>query len=217
MAQLIAQCAVKLRRPRVAPKRFRTVGIMYGGRCADVVGLATLAMQRKPNGRRKTAPMMRKEIPNLRAFDAVVRRGPHFDPSLVAPIKPVGHDPMFRRNATGRQIRLRRTRDAGKMRRKLRDLSPGRQRPQMPHGGHIFFTQGGYRKQNNRFGHENRFFLTAVVLATFQDLGLYGIHRKSLQRHLHTHKKLHKEIAALMPDDNPRKLWHVSRAFGKLR
>ena len=74
----VAQRAVKLHRPGIAPERFGAVGVVDRGRRADVIGLASLAVQGEPDRRSQPAAVMRKQVPNLRPLDAVVGRGPHF-------------------------------------------------------------------------------------------------------------------------------------------
>ena len=51
VAQAVAERAVEFRRPRIAPERFRAVGVVDRGRRADVIGLAALAVQGEPDGR----------------------------------------------------------------------------------------------------------------------------------------------------------------------
>ena len=145
MAQRVAQFAVKFHRPRIAPERFRAVGIVDRGGRADVIRLAAFAVQGKPHGRGQMIFVMREQVPNLRPVDAIVRRGPHLHLPLVAPIKTVGHDAVFVGQPAGGHIRLHRAGDAGKTRRQFGDFAAGHQLPQFRHHGHVFFTQAGNR------------------------------------------------------------------------
>ena len=143
MPQRIAQLAVKLRWACIAPERFRAVGIVNRGGRADEIGLAALAVHRKPHGRTESPPVMREQVPYLRPLDAVVRGRPHFDLMFFSPIKTVGHNAMLRRPSARGHVGLHRAGDAREAGRKVGDRAAGRQRPQVLHPGNVLFAQGG--------------------------------------------------------------------------
>ncbi len=152
--KLVAQLAVELRRPRVAPERLRAVGIVDRRGRADVIGLAADAVHGKPHGRSQGPFHVREQVPNLRPLDAIVRRGPHFDLLLLAPIEPVGHHAMCRRQPAGGHVGLHRAGHAGEAGHEVGDLARRGHLAELRHDGHVFFTQAGDGEEDE--GHKKK-------------------------------------------------------------
>ncbi len=94
---LVAEHAVHLRRTRVAPERLAAIGIMNRRRRTDQFGLATLAEQRKPNGRDDARIVLAEDVPDLRDLNDLVPSSPQFDFVLVAPVETIAVTPCFAR------------------------------------------------------------------------------------------------------------------------
>ena len=141
--KLVAELAVKFRRPRVAPQRLRAVGIMDRLGRADVIGLRADAVHGKPHGRSQGPFHVREQVPDLRPLDAIVGRGPHLDLLFLPPIQPVGHHAMGRRQPARGHVGLHRTGHAGKARHEVDDLARRGHLAELRHDGHVFFTQAG--------------------------------------------------------------------------
>ncbi len=125
VAQLVAQIAVELDRPRVAPQRLAAVGVVDRLGRADEIGLRSHAVHGEPDRRSHGPFHVREQVPNLRPLDAVVGRGPHLDLPLLPPVEPVAHDAMRCRQPPGSHVRLHRASHARKTRHERGDL-PGR-------------------------------------------------------------------------------------------
>ena len=143
MAQLVAQLAVKLRRPRVTPQRLRAVGIMDRLGRAEIIGLRADAVHGKPHGRSQGPFHVRKQVPDLRPLDAIVGRGPHLDLLLLPPIEPIGHHAVGRRQPARGHVGLHRAGHAGEARHEVDDLARRSHLAKLRHDGDVFFTQAG--------------------------------------------------------------------------
>ena len=100
-------------------------------------------MHGKPEGRSQGPFHVRKQVPDLRPLDAIVRRGPHFDPPFLPPIKPVGHYAVGRRQPARGHVGLHRAGHAGEAGHEVDDLPGRRHLAELRHDGDVFFRRPG--------------------------------------------------------------------------